>query len=76
MRIKITFKTPDAVNDAICGAVHQTPKVPGISNGEWVAVKESRVEALMHLAGEWFTYHEYVTIEWDTETNTCTVVPG
>lgn len=58
MKIRLTFKTPDVVDESI----------QEIENQE---------EAVMvsNLARKWIQYGEYITVEIDTEKETCIVVP-
>lgn len=56
-KIKVTFKTPDAVEDAVKNF-----------NGDW------GVEIDTSVFDKFVKYNEYVTIEFDTETQTATVL--
>jgi len=58
VKIRLTFKTPDVVDESI----------QEIENQE---------EAVMvsNLARKWIQYGEYITVEIDTEKETCIVVP-
>lgn len=75
MRIRMTFKTPDAVRDAVTLAVEQQVQaIEGLEACEMDMLMESRRDNLMDQAARWFGWGEYVTVEWDTEADTCTVV--
>lgn len=56
MKIKLHFKTPDALHYAM----------EGLTSEEKDAVEQ--------LASKWIEYQEYVTVEIDTEEETCVVV--
>lgn len=73
MQIHVTFKTPDAVDEAIIEALDAAPKPDGLSDDEWQEVKESRLVKLKAQASKWFEWMEYVSVTWDTEKDTCTV---
>lgn len=74
MLICITFKTPDAVEDAIVEALRD--EFPyGASEDEKCEHVRHRLPSLGAAARKWFQYGEYVTVEWNTEDNTCRVVP-
>ena len=51
MKIRITMKTPDALNDSISDA----------------ELEEEDEEVVRKIANQYFSYGEYVTIEIDTE---------
>ena len=77
MKIRVTFKTPDAVDEAIDDRVARSMTRPeGVDQEEWNMILDARKEALRDRASEWFRWGEYCTVEWDTEANTCTVVKG
>ena len=58
MQIRLTFKTPDVLADALQELGDEYDQLP--------------VRALCE---RWIRYGECVTVEIDTETETCTVVP-
>ena len=77
MKFKITFKDPDAVDDATRRAIHDEiysarPELYEDELESWREVYEEKCEEVIKL----FTlYREYITVEFDTSTNTCRVVP-
>ena len=76
MKIRITFKTTDTVDEAVYDALHRAEKPEEIDPEEWDAILEVRRGKLNEKAARsWFEYGEYVQVEWDTETNTCVVIP-
>ena len=76
MKIKITFKDPDGVYDAITDAVKdQLRNIEGITEDERETMEESRREGMNELLSKWIEYSEYITIEFDTEAGTAVVCP-
>lgn len=73
MKVDITFKDPDALTDCIEDAVDRMT-VEGISDTELEAVKETRKEEIRSLCRKWFKWGEYLTVEIDTELETCIVI--
>jgi len=73
MKVQITFKDPDALEDCITEALEEVT-VEGISADELEAVKEKRREEVRDLCRQWFKWGEYLTVEVDTESKTCAVV--
>jgi hypothetical protein len=59
MKFRVTFKTPDALVNAVEAEVERHSNL--------------YAEA-MDCAAKWMKYEEYITIEFDTETGTATVV--
>lgn len=68
MKFQVLFKTPDAVHYGIQRELEYTPE----SEDE---EEQSRLEVAMKVAAEPFTDGENITIEFDTEAGTATVVP-
>jgi hypothetical protein len=73
MIFKVQMKDPDMLYDSIRYAVGGI-EVDGLSESELDAVKEARTEAVETLCRKWFRYGEYLTVEIDTEKETCVVV--
>jgi hypothetical protein len=68
MKLKITLKDPDALNDEIENAViHEYPCVGA-------DIRSEKIEEIEVLTRKWFKYGEYVTIEIDTETGTAKIL--
>ncbi len=67
MTFQVTFKTPDAVLDAVSEAVSR--EYPDLPDEEWT---EKRDE-ILRVTDRFTRYGEYVTIEFDTEAGTATV---
>lgn len=84
MKFRVTFKTPDAVEDCIRDHLQQNAEVERHPDGteEFVMYKgrlnecHSQVSACLNTAQKFCSYLEYVTIEFDTETKTAVVVPS
>lgn len=75
MIISVQFKNPDVAQDAIDDAFkHFT--VEGVTDpDELEALKEVRKEKAADVVFSWMKYQEYITVEFDTEARTATVVP-
>lgn len=77
MKFTITFKTPDAVKDVVNDLV---PRIPKDQRGNRLDM-EAHDEAVEEISSQvrnvtdlFMSYSEYVTIEFDTETKSATVV--
>lgn len=75
MKFRVTMKDPDTLHDAITEAVEISLAVEIDDQEERDALAAIRVEKIQKLAGKWFEYDEYLTVEIDTEAGTCTVCP-
>jgi hypothetical protein len=76
MKIRIQFKDPDRVGDAIQESV--LASVQGLTylpQDEKDAVIDRRYESAWAATEEFIEWQEYVTIEIDTEAGTARVVP-
>jgi hypothetical protein len=69
MKFIVTFKTPDAVLDAI---ERELPRA--IEGTEEEGLRAYEAEKLEAFAAKWVRYGEYVDIEFDTEAGTATVL--
>lgn len=67
MNIRITFKTPDALEHAINDAIEAEGEK--IGNSE----REEMIEEIKDMASRWIKYGECITVEIDTEEQTCVV---
>lgn len=72
MKIEITLKDSDVLIDAVDDALDEL-KIEEIDGEELEAVKEKRKEKILELCSRWFEYGEYLTVEVDTEKETCVV---
>jgi len=76
MKLKVTFKDPDACEVAIENFVKRSiGDLDGFDNEEKEAVFEKRLESTREKTRKWFEFGEYVTIEIDLETGDARVVP-
>ena len=75
MKIKIQFKDPDAVYDPTLEAAQsQVRQIAGLSKDEQESLIETRQEALRDALKPWIKYGEYITILFDTDAKTATVL--
>lgn len=75
MKLKITFKDPDGVYECVRDAVQETlPE--GLSEEEADELLESRTENAEDALRKWIEWKEYLSVEFDTETGTATVLPA
>lgn len=72
MIFRVTMKDPDVLYDGIEEALDDELK--DMPEDEAEAIREIRREKAQEVAGQWFTYGEYLTVEVDTELNTIRVV--
>ena len=75
MKVKVFIKDPDVLQDGVEESVDEELKNSGLAEDEQEAVRELRVEKALDVAGEWWEYGEYITVEFDTEARTARVVP-
>lgn len=73
MKIRITCKTPDCLDDAIEEAISNERGIEEIPNEEDEGELDQK-EELHAICSRWVRYGEYVTIEIDTEKNTAVVL--
>lgn len=77
MKIQITFKDPDGVYEAIREeAESQVKAIAGLDDDEKESLIEGRVESIQESLKPWIRHGEYITVEFDTETKTATVIPN
>ena len=77
MKFQITLKDTDSVYEAIEQAIdEELDKIEELDEDDKEKLKESRHEKISKICGQWFEYGEYLTVEIDTEANTCTVIPN
>lgn len=73
MKIRVTLKDPDVLHDAIADALDEELKE--MDQGEAELVKDYRKDKILEIAADWFEYGEYLTVEIDTKSKTCVVIP-
>ena len=77
MKIQVTLKDPDTMHDAVDDAVNELERPDAISPAEWVGVCEDRAEkAKAAITKRWMRYGEYLTVEFDLDDGTATVLPA
>lgn len=74
MKLKITFKDPDGVYECVREAVRETMP-EGLSGEEADELLESRTESTFNTLRKWIEWKEYLSVEFDTESGTATVLP-
>ena len=75
MKIQVVFKDPDVAQDAVEDAFAPPYEVEGLTDlDEIQTVIEHRKEKAHDLVGSFMKYGEYITVEFDTEAKTATVV--
>jgi len=73
MKFRVTMKDPDTLHEAIDEALDKTMP-PQLTREEWEGIREVRHDDVSNITAKWFEYGEYLTVEIDTERNTCVVV--
>jgi hypothetical protein len=73
MKFIVTMKDPDALHDAVFEAVKTEVGGLELPDEEKELIKEARFKKVYELCGKWFEYGEYLRVEIDTESKTCTV---
>jgi hypothetical protein len=79
MKIRVTLQDPDTLYDDVESAVRADIKAntSGLSKKEQKAILDERCdEERSVIAERWMPYSEYLTVEFDTEAGTATVVPA
>lgn len=75
MKVRVFIKDTDVLLDGIEEAVDAELKDSGLAEDEQEAVRDIRIEKAQEVAGIWWEYDEYITVEFDTESKTIRVVP-
>lgn len=77
MKIRVSMKDPDTMQDAVEEAFKHAEKPEGITDEEWEPIREARaLEAQQEISSRWMPYGEYLYVEFDTEAGTATVLPA
>lgn len=75
MKIKIMFKDPDGVSEAIRELAQSSVNdLDGISEDEKETLAEKRQEEYAEALQPWIGYGEYLEVEFDTVAHTVTVI--
>lgn len=76
MKFSVQLKDPDGFYDGVHDAVKaQIDELGKLSDDERESLEEIRMNSINEAIDKWVEYNEYITIEFDTEANTATVVP-
>ena len=73
MKFRVTMKTPDALDQAVQEAVLAVP-MSGDNSTDIYCQQVDRMIEVEHICEKWFECGEYLTVEIDTDAQTCTVV--
>lgn len=73
MKIRMMFKDPDTVFEAIRDAVKESVDALNLNEREAKLLCEARLETVSNELGKWIEFGEYVTVEFDTEAKTAVV---
>ena len=75
-KFRVMMKNPDAVGNAIDQAAHEeVDAIKGVSDEEREDLFDSRQSSIGESVSKWFEYKEYLTVEVDTDADTCVVIP-
>lgn len=75
MIIRVTLKDPDTMSDSVTEAYRELPKPIELTDVEWYEVRSKRIEAATaQITDTWMEYGEYLTVDFDLEKMTATVV--
>jgi hypothetical protein len=68
MKIRVTLKDPDTMQDAVDEAVQREPKPDGISKAEWADICEARADRIKSaISDKWMDYGEYLIVDFDVD---------
>ena len=76
MKFLVTMKDPDVLYDAIREAVDEDLQALDIDGDEHENLSQLRRDKIQTICTKWFRYGEYLTVEIDTEDETCLVIPN
>jgi hypothetical protein len=77
MKIRVTLKDPDTMQDAVDEAFKRHDKPVDLSKAEWQGICEGRAEAAKEaISKRWMRYGEYLDVEFDLDAGTATVLPA
>lgn len=76
MKFTITMKDPDGVWESVQDAAKDSlvSALEGLSKKESDGLIEARVDSIHGTIGKWVDGGEYITVEFDTDAGTATVV--
>ena len=76
MKIRVTVKNPDCFGDAVEEAVREELASRDLDEEEREAVFDVKMEKVWKKLEKWVKWHEYITLEFDTEEGTAVVLPA
>ena len=77
MKIRITAKGPDSIDDSVQRAIQEsTQDLTGLSPEARDEVMDRRAEEIWDAVGRYVKHNEYITIEIDSESGLAIVVPA
>lgn len=75
MKVRVTLKDPDTMQDTVDRVVGKLPRPEGVTLEEWCDVLEDRAkETRQAITRKWMEYSEYLTVEFDTDAGTAIVI--
>ncbi len=76
MIVRVSLKDPDTLSDSIQDAVKKAlADTPGLSADERELLAESRREKVYEaITDKWMAWGEYLMVQFDTDTDTATVL--
>lgn len=75
MKFRITMKDPDGVWESVSDAVADSVEELNLRDDEAEMLIRVRRESVSRAIARWIEHHEYLTVEIDTDNETCIVVP-
>lgn len=87
MKFQVTFKTPDALDEGIDGALDQwhaklkkdagaIESLESFTDEDLSTLRDRMRDKMRSAALNWISWGEYLTIEIDVEADTCKVLRG
>jgi hypothetical protein len=74
MKVQITFKDPDTLDECIKDAVENQEDIKSLPDDEKELLVDTRIGKIKEVCYKWFQWGEYVVIEVDTELKTARVM--
>lgn len=75
MKLKLTFKTPDVLYQAAEQHINAyPPDADEADEEEYPYLMEEALETVKEMLEKWVRHEEFITIEFDTEAKTATVL--
>jgi hypothetical protein len=75
VKFRVTMKNPDSLFVSAQEAAVESVRPLGLGEHEAEYLADKRREEYEKFAGKWMKWGEYLTVEFDTEAGTATVVP-